>query len=72
MLPLPCRNFPAPPPPHTQGHTDGLCDAALSPDESRLATASFDGSARVWDMATGECCEVLPHTAPLCAVYFSP
>ena len=39
------------------GHTDGLNQfngAAWSPDGSRILTASWDGTARVWDAKTGE------------------
>jgi len=40
------------------GHCDSVVAAALSPDERQLATASFDGTARVWDLATGACLKV--------------
>ena len=32
-----------------EGHTGPLTDASFSPDDSLVATASFDGTARVWD-----------------------
>lgn len=44
----------------------------LSPDESLLATASFDCTVRLWDFATGECLRVLQHTDPVQLVAFSP
>src|SRR5262249_6606899 len=36
------------------GHTKGAHRVVFSPDGSRLATVSFDGSVRVWDAATGK------------------
>jgi len=35
------------------GHKDGLLSASFSPDGSRVVTASADGTAMVWDAATG-------------------
>jgi WD40 repeat protein/serine/threonine protein kinase len=35
------------------GHEGGLWSAVFSPDGRRIATASIDGTARVWDAATG-------------------
>ncbi len=35
------------------GHKGGLWAAVYSPDGSRLATASIDGTVKVWDPATG-------------------
>jgi WD40 repeat protein/DNA-binding SARP family transcriptional activator len=36
------------------GHTDNVWGARWSPDGTRIATASLDGTARIWDGATGE------------------
>jgi WD40 repeat protein len=36
------------------GHTGGVHGVALSPDGSRLATASEDGTAKVWDANSGQ------------------
>jgi WD40 repeat protein len=36
------------------GHSDWVTGAAYSPDGRRIATASKDGSARIWDAATGK------------------
>src|SRR5262249_47036193 len=41
-----------------RGHSDHVTSVAFSPDGSRLLTASWDGTAKVWDAATGQ--EVLP------------
>jgi WD40 repeat protein len=34
------------------GHTDAVCALAFAPRGDSLATASFDGTARVWDVST--------------------
>jgi WD40 repeat protein len=46
------RDGPRPP---LAGHDGGLWDAVFSPDGRRIATASIDGTAKVWDAATGRC-----------------
>ena len=43
----------APCSPRLSGHEDAVDSAAFSPDGSRAVTASFDGTARVWDAETG-------------------
>jgi eukaryotic-like serine/threonine-protein kinase len=37
----------------TRGHTDMVWDLTFSPDGRTLATASWDGSVRLWHVATG-------------------
>jgi WD40 repeat protein/transcriptional regulator with XRE-family HTH domain len=37
-----------------RGHTDNIWSAEFSPDGKRIATASADGTAKIWDAATGE------------------
>ena len=37
-----------------EGHTGRILYAVFSPDGSRLLTASLDGTARLWDMHSGE------------------
>jgi WD40 repeat protein len=54
-----------------RGHSDSIVHAAISPDGSRIATASIDGSARLWTLS-GESPRVLEHTAPVRHVAFSP
>jgi DNA-binding SARP family transcriptional activator len=55
------------------GHTAALWDVSSSPDGKRLATASHDTTARVWDAETGDelltlCC----HESTVSQTAFSP
>ena len=53
-------------------HDGGVNAVAFSPDGTRVATASGDGSARVFDPATGTELARLNHNEPVNAVVFSP
>ncbi len=60
-----------------RGHTSGVNDVAFSPDGTRVATASLDGTAKVWDAATGQVLLTLPtgdaaQGPKLYSVAFSP
>jgi len=46
-------------------------DLAFAPDDARLATASFDGTARLWDAATGAPLQTLTHAPSVSTVRFS-
>jgi WD40 repeat protein len=35
------------------GHTGGVWAVAIAPDGTWLATASYDGTVRIWDPVTG-------------------
>ncbi|MBN8623902.1 MAG: protein kinase [Planctomycetes bacterium] len=68
------RRFPLPAAPVIR-HPDGaeLSVARLSPDGRRIVTASFDGTARLWDAATSEPLgEVMKHDAEVTWAEFSP
>jgi eukaryotic-like serine/threonine-protein kinase len=56
------------------GHRREINDVAFSPDGRRLATASGDGTAKVWDTATGrEILSIRGHTSwVITSVAFSP
>src|SRR5215204_4303109 len=55
------------------GHTDAVDDVAFSPDGKLLASASDDGTVRLWDVASGkQHGEPLRHTDTVNAVAFSP
>jgi WD40 repeat protein/energy-coupling factor transporter ATP-binding protein EcfA2 len=54
-------------------HRGGLSAATYSPDGRWFATASFDGTARVWDAATGAAASpTLAHGGRVTGVHFSP
>jgi WD40 repeat protein len=56
-----------------RGHGGPIFKIAASPDGKRLATASGDTTARVWDMQTGkEICQLRGHTQGVSVVVFSP
>lgn len=55
------------------GHEQYISSVAFSPDGSRIATASGDGSARIWNAVTGQEIAVLRgHTGSVGSAVFSP
>ena len=56
-----------------KGHTAGVSSVAWSPDGKRLATGSYDKTAKVWDAATGqELLTLKGHTGYVFSVAWSP
>ena len=54
-------------------HKDTVVWAAFSPDDLRLATASADGTARIWDVASGQPIgDPLQHKNEVVQVVYSP
>ena len=55
------------------GHTQTVRSADFSPDGKYIVTASFDGTARIWDATTGrETMQLVGHTDRLSSAAFSP
>jgi WD40 repeat protein len=55
-----------------QAHTDNLFFLTFSPDERLLATASWDGTIKLWDLKDGALLWTGEHTDMLRRVVFSP
>ena len=53
-------------------HDDSVVDIAFSPDGTRLATASRDTTAKLWDGQTGEPIATMKHSGDVNTVVFSP
>ncbi|HVS75905.1 MAG TPA: serine/threonine-protein kinase, partial [Steroidobacteraceae bacterium] len=55
------------------GHTDRVRSVAYSPGGRRLVSASYDGTARIWDASSGRQLLVLRgHRGPVMSAAFSP
>ena len=53
-------------------HNSAVTDLAFSPDERYLLTGSLDGSATLWELATGRLVHLLrPHTKTVASVAFN-
>ena len=55
---------------HTLEHTGVVHDAIYGPDGGIIATASEDGSARLWDAKTGKALKKLKHFGPVLGICF--
>ena len=59
--------------PPLEGHTDWISHASFSPDGKLIASASADGTVRLWDVATGAMLQTLEgYTEDFKAIAFSP
>ncbi|WZO99343.1 protein kinase [Isosphaeraceae bacterium EP7] len=58
--------------PVLRGHTSYVYPVAFSPDGRWLASGSWDGTACLWDGATGEPCAALPHPGIVSSLAYSP
>ncbi len=55
------------------GHAGGVASLAFSPDGTRIVSASYDRTLRVWDAGRGVALLSLPgHTRGVLSVAFSP
>jgi WD40 repeat protein len=55
------------------GHTSHVQSAAFSPDSTKVVTASWDGTAKIWNAATGGIeCDLAKHIKSVRSAEFSP
>ena len=58
---------------HPQGHKDYIMGLDITPDQTSLVTASWDGTVKFWDMKTGEFQrELPPHEGGINTMVLSP
>ncbi|MDE0400353.1 MAG: lamin tail domain-containing protein, partial [Candidatus Poribacteria bacterium] len=55
-----------------RGHTDSVLEVAFSPDAEILASASTDGTVRLWDPRSEDPKATFDHKSPVLSVAFSP
>ena len=55
------------------GHTNSVCSASYSPDGTKIVSASYDETIKIWDANTGSCLQTLTgHTDAVCSASYSP
>jgi WD40 repeat protein len=56
-----------------RGHSEAVYGVAFSPDGARIATGSWDGTAKVWDAASGRLIRTLKgHPTEISSLIYSP
>ena len=56
-----------------EGHSRSVTSVAFSPDSTLVASASYDETVKIWDIATGTCTQTLEgHSDWVNSVAFSP
>ena len=53
-----------------EGHSNGVNSVAISADSTLIASASDDKTVKLWDAATGDCCQTLHIGWPLFKIVF--
>jgi WD40 repeat protein len=56
----------------SRAESDAVLHMAFSPDGQRAVTGHFDGTARIWDLRSGESRSLAGHQGPVIWVAFSP
>jgi WD40 repeat protein len=56
----------------SRAESDAVLHLAFSPDGQRAVTGHFDGTARIWDLRSGESRPLAGHQGPVIWVAFSP
>src|SRR5262249_7606612 len=64
--------FKLPTPQPIKGHTNWVNAVAISPDGKLLATGSADKTIRLWEVASGQRKERIPHVTGILCLAFAP
>jgi len=54
------------------GHEKNINSLSISIDAGQLLSGSEDGTARIWDLSSGQCVRILQHRGPLTNAFFAP
>ncbi|NSW54251.1 MAG: WD40 repeat domain-containing protein [Anaerolineae bacterium] len=55
-----------------QGHQNGIIAIAVTPDESKVISSSWDGSIRIWNLPDGQMIQMMERTDDLYALAATP